>query len=249
MKLERAEPMRLDPPSSAPGTCRGMGIGLVIAAAVWLVTAGVVVARARAVDLPQPYQSWAAHARVATIAGPLVLITTDAPCPIACSAGPGEEAILPDGGMWIDTAADGPAETWVVPGVADRYALYWELGHQFDWRYLTGADRHQFAEVWRSSTHWWDTLVAEDAGHENGLEATFAADYADCALGQRPRGAHYWVPDTTEPRDPDRVCGLINRIGAAAGATMPRPASTISPASATVVGKTRRGSGTTRGRG
>lgn len=245
MKLERAEPMRLDPLSWA----RGMSIGLVIAAGVWLASAGVVPARARAVDLPQPYQSWTARARVATIAGPLDLITTGAPCPIACSVGPGDEAILPDGSMWVDTAADGPAETWVVPGVTNRYALYWELGHQFDWRYLTDADRHQFADLWRSSTHWWDTLVAENAGRENGLEATFAADYGYCALGQTPRGVHYWVPDTTEPRDPERVCGLINRIGAAVGATMPRLASTMSPASATVVGAPRRGSGTARGRG
>lgn len=203
----------------------GVAIGPVIAALVCAVLAGVVVASARAVDLPEPYQAWADASRVATIAGPLLVVLNGGPsdCPIACSYGPGMGTINPDGSVWVEDASDGPATTYLVPGVADHWALYWELGHQFDWRYLTGEDRARFAALWRSSTPWWDTLVAEDAGRENGLEATFAADYSYCALGQTPRGAHYWVSDTTEPRDPERVCQLINHIGAAAGAIMPAP--------------------------
>ncbi|MBV8218284.1 MAG: hypothetical protein JO325_07460 [Solirubrobacterales bacterium] len=203
----------------------GVVFRLVTSAVVCAVLASCVVGRARAVDLPEPYQGWADASRVATVAGPLLVVLNGGPndCPIACSYGPGMGTINPDGSVWIEDASDGPATTFLVPGVADHWALYWELGHQFDWRYLTDGDRARFADLWRSSTPWWDTLAAENAGRENGLEATFAADYAYCALGQTPRGVHYWVPDTTEPRDPERVCHLINQIGAAGGATMPVP--------------------------
>lgn len=204
----------------------------------WISISAVVAAlalapAAHAVDPPEPYQGWASQSQVATVAGSLQLDTTGAPCSMACSDGPGDEAIEPDGSMWIDSAAVyGPATVWMVPGVAGPFALFWELGHEFDWRYLNDDERREFADLWRSSTPWWDTFTALAEGREDGLEATFASDYAECALGGTPQGT-VWVPGTSEPANPQRVCELINAIGERVGATMPALAPSVSAVTVT----------------
>lgn len=157
------------------------------------------------------YQTWADAAEVPTVAGPLTIQAAGSPsCPLACSASAGDRVIQPDGTTWIDATSQ--PTTWLSPDVWP-WAFYFELGHQFDWQYLTDADRQQFAVLWQATgSPWWDSQTALDAGWENGLEAAFAADYAWCALGDAPQGEPGWVR-TTEPPDPQAVCRLVVEIG------------------------------------
>jgi hypothetical protein len=172
-------------------------------------------------------QQWADGAKVPTVGGDLTLITHGAgpTCPVSCSQGPGDSVIEPDGSLWTEDALV-PAEVWLVSGPGTPYYLYAELGHEFDWRYLTGAERHEFAEEWQSALPWWSTETALSTGREDGLEAVFAADYADCALGREPLGTT-WV-QTTEPPDPQQICQMVDRIGAVAGAQLPGPPPAVS---------------------
>ena len=169
------------------------------------------------------FQAYADAARVPTLAGTLIFGGTNAACPVACSTGPGSDAINPDGSLFVQTAAFGPAITWAAP-TASAYQFDWELGHQFDWAYLTDADRQQLAVLWRSPTaQWWDSVKVLAAGGEDGLERVFAADYASCALGYPPSA-------TSEPADREEICQLIDTIGQRVGAHMPPPAPpTVSP--------------------
>jgi len=171
------------------------------------------------------FQSWADAAQMPTLSGTLILdVTTDGPCPIACSEGPGQEWILPDGSTTVDTAAAyGPAETWVIPTV-DQYSLYWELGHQFDWLYLDDATRANLATLWGSSAQWWDTEAGLLQGYEDGLEATFASVYSLCSLGDTDSTSLPWPnqPALTAEQV-QNTCALITAIGRQARATMPPP--------------------------
>lgn len=163
-------------------------------------------------------QAYADAARVPTLAGTLIVQQTNVPCPVACSQGPGNEVLDPDGSLEFPTPAAtyGPAITWAVPGVSE-YQFYFELGHQFDWAYLTNDDRQTFATMWRDPTgEWWDSVRVLNGGGEDGLERVFATDYASCAMG--------YVPDAAaEPSNPEQVCELIDTIGQRVGAHMPPP--------------------------
>ena len=111
---------------------------------------------------------------------------------------------------------------------SDRDSLYWELGHQFDWLYLTRTDRRYLAREWgRPYAHWWDTQRALADGGEDGLEAEFAAVYRDCAWGVNDKGATVasdaagsnYRPPQIVPRI--NTCAFIRRV-----ASTPQPART-----------------------
>lgn len=158
-------------------------------------------------------QAEANAALVPTLAGSLIIRQTDTPC--TCSDGPKNEFVNADGSLQYQTP-NWPAITWVTPG-ASVYAFEWELGHQFDWAYLTADDRREFAAMWHDPTaQWWDSARVLDGGGEDGLERVFAADYASCALGYMPQAA-------AEPANPEQVCQMIDNIGQRAGAHMPPP--------------------------
>jgi len=162
------------------------------------------------------FQAYADRAQVPTLAGTLIIRETNPACPVACSQGPGDQAVNADGSLWVDTPAYGPAITWAVPA-AGEYQFDWELGHQFDWAYLTDDDRREFAAMWRDPTgQWWDSEAVLSRGGEDGLERVFAADYASCAMGYPPAAA-------AEPANRQQVCEMIDTIGQRAGAHMPPP--------------------------
>lgn len=132
------------------------------------------------------WQRWADQAQVPTFNGPLRFTLSETLCnaglPIlvpGCSAGPPRYG--PTYFLSIDPRC---------VGVACRDTLYSELGHLFDWRYLTNADRMILARMWRHARWpWWDTQIALSAGvggsaSENGLEADFTWAYQACAEGE-----------------------------------------------------------------
>lgn len=160
-------------------------------------------------------QAYADTARVPTLAGTLTVLNAAGECPIACSQGP-YKTVESDGSLWVNTPIFGPTTTWAAPGVSG-YQFDWELGHQFDWAYLTDDDRQAFATMWRDPTgEWWDSVKALNGGGEDGLERVFAADYASCAMGYVPQAV-------AEPANPEQVCELIDTIGQRVGAHMPPP--------------------------
>jgi hypothetical protein len=168
-------------------------------------------------------QAEADATQVPTLSGTLIIKQTNVPCPVACSQGPGDEYVDTDGSVKFNTPAAtyGPAITWVNPGVppgpAAKYEFDFELGHQFDWAYLTNDDRQAFAAMWHDpGGQWWDSTRALNAGGEDGLELVFAHDYASCAMGYVPQA-------TAEPSNPEQVCELIDTIGQRVGAHMPPP--------------------------
>jgi hypothetical protein len=168
-------------------------------------------------------QAYADAAQVPTLAGTLIIGQANVPCPVACSDGPGDEYVASDGSLEFETpyADYGPAITWVGPELADgpagEYAFDFELGHQFDWAYLTNDERQEFAAMWHDpGGQWWDSAKELDAGGEDGLERVFATDYASCAMGYLPQAA-------VEPSNPEQVCDLIDAVGQRVGAHMPPP--------------------------
>lgn len=75
-----------------------------------------------------------------------------------------------------------------------RWAFYFELGHQFDWTYLTDPDRQWLAAKWGVSTAaWWDSLASLNRGGEDGLQGDFASWFQGCALGYRQLGVAFRI--------------------------------------------------------
>jgi hypothetical protein len=93
-------------------------------------------------------------------------------------------------------------------GVDVRWTLMHELGHVFDDRVLTGADRAAFKRVIGYSGAW--TTGAEPAGER------FAEAYAGCAIYARAPygGLEGEYGYTAGPQTFARVCGLIRRAAA-----------------------------------
>jgi hypothetical protein len=108
------------------------------------------------------------------------------------------------------------------PGVTyarTRWALYYELGHQLDWAYLTAADHLTLANRWQASgAAWVDSLPGLAAGQEDGLEGVFPLYVMDCALGN---GAERDTLLQAFPTGPSvdannfNTCTYINQIGEA----------------------------------
>ena len=167
------------------------------------------------------WQQWADDAQVSTLSGTLLVDSDPTPCMggAACSSSPNMALQEPDGSLIY---ADGPTETWAAPNVAE-WNFDFELGHQFDWAYLTDADRAQFAQLWSSTLHWWDTLAGAQQATEDGLEAEFADIYATCAVGDpTPAILTAWLPGVVVT-DAEPSCQLIDEIGAEVGADPPAP--------------------------
>lgn len=165
-------------------------------------------AQAKAVTLVTPtgqpvggkWQAWANEAKVPTVAK-LVLDVSEADAQgscggaDACSYGwqPGTER-----------------ETVVAPN-AGRRDFYYELGHQFDWQRLKGANRQYLAREWGAPhAHWLDSQASIDAGSEDGLEAVFPDIYADCALGVNDQGDDISVGFVGKKYSPPGVTPKIN---------------------------------------
>jgi hypothetical protein len=167
------------------------------------------------------WQQWVDEAQMPTLSGTLLVDNDPAPCMggAACSSSPNMALQQPDGSLIY---ADGPAETWAAPNVAE-WSFDFELGHQFDWAYLTDADRAEFAQLWGSTLHWWDTLAGTQQSMEDGLEAEYADIYATCAVGDpTPAILTAWLPGVVVT-DPEPSCQLIDEIGAEVGADPPAP--------------------------
>lgn len=168
-------------------------------------------APAQAVELVTPagapmggqWQRWANEMRVPTVRRlTLDVSATDAAefcgAPGACSA---------------------RGETIVAPGV-NRDSFYYELGHQFDWRYLTGADHRFLAREWGDPGAAWEDSPGSVAHHaEDGLEAVFPRIYADCAEGVNDQGSDLetgfinsnYAPPGITPKI--NTCAWLTRLG------------------------------------
>jgi hypothetical protein len=67
---------------------------------------------------------------------------------------------------------------------SDRDSFYFELGGIFDDTTLKGWQRAHLARLWgHPHARWWDSPNVVAEGSEDGLEADFAAVYAQCAEG------------------------------------------------------------------
>ncbi len=167
------------------------------------------------------WQHWADEAQVPTLSGTLLVDNDPTPCMggAACSTSPNMALQEPDGSLIYE---DGPTETWAAPDVAE-WSFDFELGHQFDWAYLTDADRTELAQLWGSTLHWWDTLAGAQQAMEDGLEAEFADIYATCAVGDpTPAILIAWLPSVVVT-DPEPSCQFIDEIGAEVNADPPAP--------------------------
>lgn len=174
---------------------------LTLALSVCLLAFGSVPAGAQAVTLVTPqgqpvggsWQRWANAAEVPTVRGALVFTTN----PSDCGGGP---------------TADGcSGEAWTM--ASSRYALYYELGHQFDWHVLTSGDRQRLARIWGvPHARWKDTNWSLTNYVEDGLEVDFAAVYADCAEGGRGSDGLQSGLAPAIRLDPEkRTCAMVSR--------------------------------------
>lgn len=161
-------------------------------------------------------QQWTDQSRVATGDYQLVIDPAlDCGGAPACSTGPGgaDPAGTPFATNVLMTGA-------FIP-VVERDALYFELGHQFDWHFLTNADRLYLARSWKlTHWHWWDTPTGLSLGEEDGLEGMFAAIFSDCAEGQNDHGEEIGIfgvdggPPTPTAHPTIDTCAYIDRVAA-----------------------------------
>ena len=151
-------------------------------------------------------QAWANESHTPTISRSLPVVSQGTFCPEATGCSLGDPRF---------TASFAIA-------VTDRDSLYFELGHQFDWQYLTVRDRRSLARFWSvPHARWWDSLESLQQGTEDGLEADFAAAYDDCAWGdyeiagiaaQSPVAA--LQPPVIYPKTDSGTCKFIRRVAA-----------------------------------
>ena len=210
-------------------TIRAWGLCLGIVAAVLPLAAP-----AQAVTLVTPngqpiggqWQRWADEAKTPTVAQDVILSIDPSPNPCgtaaACSWGP--TSIKGSFAVEQKPSLAQPDEIAVTQtGIAsnDRDALYWELGHVFDWTYLTSAERRYIAHtIGDADWHWWDTLAGLRHDGEDGLEADFARIYADCAWGQNDDDASIGLGNPPGVRNPGarptrNLCPYIRHIAKA----------------------------------
>jgi hypothetical protein len=209
----------------------GLGNAPIVAVALFALAAP-----ARAVTLVTPagepvggqWQQWAdeAQQKVPTITGNLQFIVGPGCFDLACSQSPNSLAVEPDGDL---TPLSSETDTWISP-LGNQLTLDWELGHQFDWAWLTTATRQELATVWDSAAPWWDSEASLDRGTEDGLEATFADAYMYCATGA-------WE-ELNWPNQPalttgqlNQTCKIIDQVGIQNGSWSPPP--TVSAVSVT----------------
>ena len=170
-------------------------------------------------------QQWANESRVAT--GNYTLTVGGFACSEAqttlgvAPAAPGcSTGTNVDGSSFNPTA---PFSTYVnttdYAPWAVRETLYFELGHQFDWHFLTAADRRYLARAWGlAHWHWSDSIAGLEAGAEDGLEGVFAAVYQDCADGSADGNDNgssilLWASPAPPQANPTiNDCAYINRL-------------------------------------
>jgi hypothetical protein len=127
------------------------------------------------------WQQWVDQMRMPTVSGQLTFTSPSDLCgglsTVGCSTGP-------QFGYPYELAA------------SDRNSLYFELGHMYDWQYLTDANRRSLSQSWGASGQpWLDSTASLNKGAEDGLEAIFAAVYADCAFGRSDANTAMTVPE------------------------------------------------------
>lgn len=107
-----------------------------------------------------------------------------------------------------------------VLAATTRGYLYFELGHEFDWRYLTPALRQRFSRMWgHPNAPWLDSARSMQDGSEDGMTADFAAVYEMCAWGLPQIGISYSglyprgvpTPPPIRPMAAAPSCELIRR--------------------------------------
>lgn len=158
------------------------------------------------------YQHWVTQMKVPTVTGTLMF---ESPTQLCVANASGCSTGAPT--AWY------PNDTPTTPAIAasSRWSLYNELGHQFDFRYLTNTDRGYLAWFWRvPGAAWVDSAQSISEGGENGLEGQFAYAYAICAetgnyfdssaMMAAPTDAQ---PPTIRPRNPHGTCAFIDRVG------------------------------------
>jgi hypothetical protein len=151
------------------------------------------------------WQAWANDSKVPTASG---LIVFEVPAAMGCATA---------GGCSLQAPTPG---TSPIISASNRYTLYFELGHQFDWRYLTDANRSRIARFW-GHPHWpWlDSARSLDHGSEDGLMADFDNAYAQCAQTGSFAGISW--PSLLDPPNidsftvqlhPHRTCAMIRHF-------------------------------------
>ena len=173
------------------------------------------------------WQQWADVAKVPTLAGSLTIVSNAAlGCTASsCSESPNLFEVESDGSL---ASSPLPVLTGFAPTVS-QWDFYYELGHQFDWAYLSADDRTAFLDAWGiSQAQWWDTAAGLASGYEDGAEAVFAGTYAACALGWSIVPGVAGFPQAPQITPSQDTCVQIDEIGRRVGADMPDLAPTVS---------------------
>jgi hypothetical protein len=199
--------------------------GLIV---VLLLACAATPARAALLVTPQDrpiggqWQRWTNESRMPTYRGVVQLV----PASVAFCGddvlGCAEAGHCPLG--LVDCAANGAVPVIAVGRRDEHWTLLHELGHEFDWAYLTGRERERLL------------VLMGDAGQpwrEGGAQDDFANLYATCAEGYGRRGWPYntetgdgW-PVAPTLADLNATCALIVRLGPRQHVTRIRSRATI----------------------
>lgn len=108
-----------------------------------------------------------------------------------------------------ETSCTGPEFGSVVyiAGNANRWSVWHELGHQFDYRYMTNADRGTFLYLTRQQDRAWRS--PPNSPNEQFAEAFMACVHS---AQYRMRDTGYGYQPT--PRQHRHICRWLNRVAA-----------------------------------
>lgn len=116
------------------------------------------------------WQDWVNDSHVPTYGGTILLVLSSAPC--------GNEALGCAEAGWCPPTLRECAQNGVGPVIFtdpnDRFTFFHELGHEFDWAYLTDTDRRELLRMMGERGAPWV---------EDGAQDDFADLYATCAEG------------------------------------------------------------------
>ncbi len=139
----------------------------------------------------QPYQGWVDGSAVPTPDMPVAVVTDGAEWPCGEAV-----ACMEPGTIWMSPQLLAEASQAAV-----KMTFLHELGHEFDWAYMTDASRRHFENViQRSGTPWWGLGIGADP---TSPAETFADNYAACAA----------VPVVSRADSPlAPVCALVRHV-------------------------------------